>query len=75
MRYLMTLLAVVAMACSPSSNPTAPSFPSKPSLEVGGSTAPADKGSCGPKDEINAGNLKHCAPGTSPGNSNSPGNS
>jgi hypothetical protein len=74
MKYL-TIAAVLALAaCSSPTEPTR-AFPRAPSLEAGGSTAPADKGSCGPKDDINNGNEKHCAPGTSPGSSNSPGNS
>lgn len=76
MRYLTMLLSVVLMACS---GPTAPSnarVPQSPSLDVGGSTAPADKGSCNPNDpDTSPGNLKHCSPGHAPGNSNSPGNS
>ena len=73
-RTLLLPIATLALFAACSGSGTPPTAP-EPSLARGGSTSPADKGSCGPKDELNKGNEKHCAPGQSPGNSNSPGNS
>ena len=75
MRYLTMMAALAVVGCS---NPTDPTraLPSKAHLDAGGSTAPADKGSCNPNDpDTSPGNLKHCAPGKAPGNSTSPGES
>ena len=65
MRSLLATFCVIAFAAC-GNTPTAPKGPA-PSLSRG-STSPADKGSCADHD-------KHCSPGKSPGNSNSPGNS
>ena len=74
MRYLAIILALAVAACS---SPTAPTRVIQPRavFDVGGSTSPADKGSCNPNGDTNAGNLKHCSPGHAPGGSNSPGSS